>query len=340
MDQLKKGFSTLEMMMAMAIVVIVASAALVASFGGQDFLVGGRTNVEALRMAHALIEQEQALGRKDFKLVVATSSAEINAPITYQKQVTVTNTTIAGTSVPDYFTKKVTATVSWMGQYGIAHNVSLSALITNFQGAVGGDTCSSILTDASGNHGNWKSPVTANASLATLVGDANVNAPYQITDIDAYQGKLYVTVATSSTPLGPASPSVNATNVTGVGNVAWNIPNNSIKTGSDGNNATASSMSTSQTSNYLRASNFGFTIPPGATILGIKVEVQKSRGPTGSGSVFDSQVKIVRADGTIGSLNNADTLTPWPSSESYISYGNTTNRWNENWTPEIGRAHV
>jgi hypothetical protein len=47
----------------------------------------------------------------------------------------------------------------------------------------------------------------------------------------------------------------------------------------------------------------------------------------------DYAVKIVKADGTIGSTNKADTGTNWPSSDTYKSYGASNDLWGESWTP-------
>jgi hypothetical protein len=76
----------------------------------------------------------------------------------------------------------VTATVSWPDQYNRGLNVQLSALITNFENANGGDTCDSILS------GDWAHPVTTNL----FVGDTNSNASLSV---DAYKQKLYAVIS-------------------------------------------------------------------------------------------------------------------------------------------------
>jgi uncharacterized protein YmfQ (DUF2313 family) len=86
-----------------------------------------------------------------------------------------------------------------------------------------------------------------------------------------------------------------------------------------------------ETSDYLKATNFGFAIPGGATIQGIVVEVDRySQNPD---AVSDAEVKIVK-NGVIGSQNKAAGGF-WPTSDTnaYQSYGGTNDTWGETWTP-------
>ena len=85
-----------------------------------------------------------------------------------------------------------------------------------------------------------------------------------------------------------------------------------------------------KTSHYLKASNFGLTIPNGAKINGIKVEVE------GKGSATDlvkeNAIKIVKADGTIGTTNKSTSIS-LATSDAYVTYGGTADLWGETWTP-------
>jgi len=81
-------------------------------------------------------------------------------------------------------------------------------------------------------------------------------------------------------------------------------------------------------SHYLKASNFGFTVPDNVVINGILVEIEEKSTPTTTESV----IKIVKADGTLGTINKS-TGANLPSSEGYVSYGSDNNLWGENWTP-------
>lgn len=304
------------MMIAMVIMLVALTSVLLVSFGTQGFLIGGETNHEAVIKAQENLETAQAFARKDFKLVnpMATVTDGI-----YKKW-----TSVSISSSTDFFTKKITSYVSWTDEKKIQKNVELTALISNFKNAVGGDTCNSFLT------GNWNAPAKYTFSLASLIGDSS--GTYTLTDFDVYQGRLYATTNNSSQTLGPTNPQV-ATDATGVGtgSVSWTNVNN-IKA-SDNNRASAT-ISGSNITHYVKASGFGFAIPAGATILGIKVEVEKSVNSGGSGSVLDAQVKIVKSDGTVGSLDKSSGSS-WPSvsSETYTNYGGIADLWGEIWTP-------
>lgn len=303
----------------MVIIVSSISAVALMSPGTQSTSVDSQLNVEALNKAQQVIESVQSLARKDFKLVVPSIATEVVGGTSYQKVVTVqTDPTNTG----DYFTKKVTSTVSWGAQYGRSQQVALSSLVGNFQNVIGGDTCDSVLT------GNWASPqITSRLLGQDILGDSA--GAYAITDIDAYQKKLYVTVNQSSQTAGPNN-AATAGGTTGTGSVTWNNP--SFIAGSD-NSRAATSLSSGNTTKYLKVQNFGFAIPTNATIIGIKVEVERSVSGSTSGGIKDAEIKIIKADGTISTNNKADTTTSWPvnNSEAYASY-NPADLWGEQWS--------
>lgn len=136
-----------------------------------------------------------------------------------------------------------------------------------------------------------------------------------ITNTDtAFEGKMVSS--------GPNSPATGADDAT-VGSITWVNPGNIFS--SDGSYATATMTATP--SHYLKATNFGFSIPTGATILGIKVEIEKLE----AGSVFDNEVKIVKSDGSIGTTDKSN-ITEWPTTEAYTTYGGSSDLWGETWT--------
>lgn len=142
---------------------------------------------------------------------------------------------------------------------------------------------------------------------------------------------LYANSQCSVTALtNPAGYSNN----TSVGSFAWsNLSNVQLN---DNNYATAGQsvgILSSVNSNYLIASNFGFSIPSSATICGIIVEVERNAsGLIGIGaSITDNSLKIVKA-GAIAGTDHASGAA-WPSSEAYASYGNSTDSWGTTWTP-------
>ncbi len=79
------------------------------------------------------------------------------------------------------------------------------------------------------------------------------------------------------------------------------------------------------------ATNFGFSIPTGSTIDGILFEIE--RKSLYGGSITDSVVKVIKANGTAGSTSK-HTGTSWASSDQYDSFGGAADLWSETWTAE------
>lgn len=102
------------------------------------------------------------------------------------------------------------------------------------------------------------------------------------------------------TTSGPNSAGTGA-NDASVGTKAWT--STSI-TASDNSYATiGSSMTTNQTTQYLKCTNFNFAIPAGATINGITAEAELAE-QDGFGSTTDIAVRIVKG-GAIGSTDKS-----------------------------------
>jgi len=125
---------------------------------------------------------------------------------------------------------------------------------------------------------------------------------------------------------GPNSPATGA-NLTGVGISPWSSAtsiyssnNGRAAAGCDGENATT-------VSNYLKATNFSFAIPAGATINGVKVDIEKrdSGGDGVDSYVEDNIVSLVKG-GTISGSNLA-AAGQWSTTESYVTYGGATSMW-------------
>lgn len=80
----------------------------------------------------------------------------------------------------------------------------------------------------------------------------------------------------------------------------------------------------------FETSGFGFNIPLTATIDGIVVEVEKKA--TGGSMVQDNGVKLLKAGTTVG--NSQATTSNWPSSDTYFTYGSSSDLWGSSWLPE------
>ena len=145
-------------------------------------------------------------------------------------------------------------------------------------------------------------------------------------DVLKFQGSREIPgTAKSIIETGPNSPGTMADD-SAVGTLTWATPDNAKV--EDGSTAIASGAGGSQ-SHYLKATNFGFSIPQGAEILGILVEVKKGASRVQS---TDTAVRIVKG-GSIGTTDKSS-LLDWPVTIlEFINYGGLADLWGETWTP-------
>lgn len=113
-------------------------------------------------------------------------------------------------------------------------------------------------------------------------------------------------------------------NLTGVGSNAWTSPGNIVS--ANGSYAYNNQGDT----NYVRASNFGFTIPSTATITGVVVKIK--RYCPSSNRVNDTYLRLVNAAGVV-SGNNKASSSYWPTSNTVATYGASNDLWGLTLTP-------
>jgi len=136
---------------------------------------------------------------------------------------------------------------------------------------------------------------------------------------------------TGAISAGPNNPGTLTTSA-GTGNINWTSPGNA----SSSNNvyATASMKRTpasQNTSYYLEATNFGFSIPTSATIFGITAEVERSADT--ASCIRDLEVRIIKGGVIDATQNKADTTNYWPTADAYKTYGGPADLWGLGWTP-------
>lgn len=118
---------------------------------------------------------------------------------------------------------------------------------------------------------------------------------------------------------GPNGTGAGA-NDASAGTLAWSNPGNI--TVSDAVYAVAQTAGTQPlTSQILKATNFGFSIPAGAQILGVVDEIQ--RRATSLGVVKDASIKLI-ISGTIAGTDRANTGVGWPTTEAFATYGSSS----------------
>jgi hypothetical protein len=163
-----RGVSTLEIVIAFAIMTLTLTAVILVVFANQSISVDSQTTIEALSKAQAQLESARALARQDFSLLGSTGPT---ADDIYQKTLTI--------DPVDSFTKKVTSLVSWATE-GRTLSVSLETLVVDASGAA---ACTLSVSDPQG----WKNPQILNPSYSLDI------SPDTITDIKVSNGVAYLT---------------------------------------------------------------------------------------------------------------------------------------------------
>lgn len=87
-----------------------------------------------------------------------------------------------------------------------------------------------------------------------------------------------------------------------------------------------------QNTQCLTVTDFGFSIPSGAIIDGIVLEVEKKRSAGTGGIVEDNGLQIMKG-GVLTGPNKSQYGVDWPLTDTYVSYGGSTDLWGTTWTP-------
>lgn len=137
---------------------------------------------------------------------------------------------------------------------------------------------------------------------------------------------------------GPKSGSTFAGNIAAAsGDHNWSNADNAGA--SDNSRATVQITSSSNVSNYLRATGFGLDIPAGSIIKGITVGIERSEANSQDATIRDNVVSLVKNNSVVGQ-NKAATAINWPTSDATASYGGTSDLWGTTWTPaEVNNAN-
>lgn len=133
---------------------------------------------------------------------------------------------------------------------------------------------------------------------------------------------------------GPNFPSA-ATNLSNAGTSesaeAWVNPTNVFSDNATEAAITAATYDSPDISQLLVCSGFGFSIPAGATINGITVEIDRRSIIASSG--VDNRVQLAKGT-TFADLvgSNKATATVWPSSSAVATYGSAADLWGTTWS--------
>jgi cysteine-rich repeat protein len=121
---------------------------------------------------------------------------------------------------------------------------------------------------------------------------------------------------------GPNSPG-NVVNDASFGTNPWNMTGNATVSDDLYANTSAGGVPT----NYLEATDFGFSVPGTAVIDGIEVDVERR---SAAGTVFDAAARIVKG-GVVGAADRSIAGT-WSTTDTVVTYGSNSDLWGETWT--------
>ncbi|KKM77992.1 hypothetical protein LCGC14_1364450, partial [marine sediment metagenome] len=118
--------------------------------------------------------------------------------------------------------------------------------------------------------------------------------------------------------------------------VSWSNPTK-VSAQDDDEAYVSFSASTEESSDWLRLTDFGFNVPLGAIIKGIKVEIDQRA--TVTSSIIDGEVFLRKTSGVVEDDMANSTAWGVPDDGVYTIYGNSTYLWGASWTPsEINNA--
>ena len=127
---------------------------------------------------------------------------------------------------------------------------------------------------------------------------------------------------------GPNSPGTEADDAT-IGTKTW-LDISRVVSSDDSYTSYSGFPDATAFSHYLKCTNFGFSIPSG-TIDGILVEIERRGTNTSTNKCYDNSIKLIKGGAYVGS-DKAATSTAYPTTDTYASYGSSSDLWGTTWT--------
>ena len=181
-QQFKAGQSTLEIIIALGIIITGISAAIIVVFSSQSSSVDTKLSHQAVYLAKQQLESARATARENFASLVNSSSSKNG----FSLQTLVENV--------DVYTKRVTTTVSWQVEQLRPRKIELTAVITDWKIVVEENKKTGGDTGGGGTSGNWKSPQT--------LGSIDLGAGNQGADLDVINKIVYMAANASDVKKG------------------------------------------------------------------------------------------------------------------------------------------
>jgi hypothetical protein len=168
-----KAQSTLEILIALFILTVSITTAIMISFGNQSITIDTGLNNQAINIARKELEIGRALSRQNFSSLISASSTED----IYFKEIIIENI--------DANTKKIISRVSWKTDPLRPQKIELITIVSDAKIIIqsGGDTGGDDPT------GNWRNPQT--------LGSVDLGAGNSATDLDVKNKIIYLSAEAS-----------------------------------------------------------------------------------------------------------------------------------------------
>lgn len=174
-SDLTNGQSTLEVVIALTLLTVGLTSAVLVVVSGQNLAVDSQESSVALRLAQQSLEATAASAKDSFTTLAYSSSTQDE----FLKEIIIATTT-------DPNTKQITSRVTWRTDVSRSQKVELTMLVTNwfiYQNS-GGDTGGGNVS------GDWKNPTT--------LGSIDLGPGNSATGIDVVSSTAYLTASASS----------------------------------------------------------------------------------------------------------------------------------------------
>lgn len=99
---------------------------------------------------------------------------------------------------------------------------------------------------------------------------------------------------------------------------------------SDDTYAAVTALALGDETNYLVSNDFEFSIPSTATICGIEVRIERHASGLLQ-NVHDNALRLMKGGAFVGT--DKASAAAWPTSDSYATYGGSSDTWGTTWTP-------
>ena len=182
-----RGFSTLEILIALGIAATSIAACVLITFGTPMLLENTRLERKAYSIASALLTEAELTARMNFDLVAPIASSTEDS---YERS-------LALNYLYEGLAARLTARVSWMDAHGRKKERALDSLVTDPEAAAE-QSCSPVVS------GNWRKPHildTRRLSAEDLI--PGVPGRYPISAIATTRNRLVVAVSSTILPTDP-----------------------------------------------------------------------------------------------------------------------------------------